>query len=55
MAGSKTPDAGVQNAMLRALYEVISKSGSNMSEASRSAVLDLIDSDKTGVEGKYSM
>lgn len=50
VAGSKTPDAGVQNAMLRALYEVISKSGSNMSEASRTAVLELIDSDKTGVE-----
>ncbi|KAI4170886.1 MAG: hypothetical protein LQ343_004650 [Gyalolechia ehrenbergii] len=50
VAGSKTPDTGVQNAMLRALYEVISKSGSNMSEASRSAVLGLIDSDTAGVE-----
>ncbi|KAL8830579.1 MAG: hypothetical protein Q9170_005670 [Blastenia crenularia] len=50
VAGSKTPDSGVQNAMLRALYEVISKSGSNMSEASRSAVLELIDSEKAEIE-----
>ena len=45
VAGSKTPDAGVQNAMLRALYEVVSKAGSNMSEASRASVLGLIDND----------
>lgn len=37
--------------MLRALYEVISKSGSNMSETSRAAVLGLIDSDGAGLEG----
>lgn len=51
VAGSKTSDSGVQNAMLRALYEVISKSGANMSEASRTAVLGLIDSDTSGLEG----
>ena len=45
VAGSKTPDAGVQNAMLKALYEVVSKAGANMSEASRTSVLGLIDSD----------
>lgn len=39
--------------MLRALYEVISKSGANMSEASRTAVLGLIDSDASGLEGKF--
>ncbi|KAL8938002.1 MAG: hypothetical protein Q9216_004130 [Gyalolechia sp. 2 TL-2023] len=50
VAGSKTPDTGVQNAMLRALYEVISKSGSNMSEASRTAILGLVDSDTAGAE-----
>ncbi|KAL8974279.1 MAG: hypothetical protein Q9197_001482 [Variospora fuerteventurae] len=50
VTGSKTPDPGVQNAMLRALYEVISKSGSNMSETSRTAVLGLIDSDGAGIE-----
>ncbi|KAL8930443.1 MAG: hypothetical protein Q9208_000627 [Pyrenodesmia sp. 3 TL-2023] len=50
VAGSKTSDSGVQNAMLRALYEVISKSGANMSEASRTAVLALIDSDTSGLE-----
>lgn len=40
--------------MLRALYEVISKSGSNMSEASRTAVLGLIGSDTAGLEGMHS-
>lgn len=45
VTGSKTSDAGVRNAMLKALYEVISKAGANMSEASRGAVLSLIDTD----------
>lgn len=31
--------------MLKALYEVVSKAGSNMSEASRNAIMSLIDSD----------
>ncbi|KAL8902088.1 MAG: hypothetical protein Q9207_004884 [Kuettlingeria erythrocarpa] len=53
VAGSKTSDSGVQSAMLRALYEVISKSGANMSEASRTAVLGLIDSDASGLEGEF--
>ncbi|KAI0426327.1 armadillo-type protein [Xylaria sp. FL1042] len=43
VTGSKTSDAGVKAAMLRALYEVISKAGSNMGEGSRAAVLGLID------------
>ena len=45
VTGSKTPDSGVQNAMLKALYEVVSKAGANMSETSRTSVLGLIDSD----------
>ncbi|KAE9377900.1 ARM repeat-containing protein [Stipitochalara longipes BDJ] len=45
VAGSKTSDVGVRNAMLKALYEVISKAGANMSDASRNAVLGLIDAD----------
>lgn len=45
VTGSRTSDAGVRNAMLKALYEVISKAGANMSEASRGAVLNLIDTD----------
>jgi hypothetical protein len=45
VTGSRTSDAGVRNAMLKALYEVISKAGANMSEASRGAVLSLIDTD----------
>lgn len=45
VTGSKTADAGVRNAMLKALYEVVSKVGSTMNEASRTAILGLIDSD----------
>lgn len=43
VTGSKTTDPGVKTAMLKALYEVISKAGANMGESSRSAVLGLID------------
>ena len=50
VAGSKTLDAGVQNAMLQALYQVVSKAGSKMSEASRASVLGLIDNDIVSVD-----
>ncbi|KAI9167300.1 eIF-2-alpha kinase activator GCN1 [Paramyrothecium foliicola] len=43
VTGSKTTDQGVKTAMLKALYEVISKAGANMGETSRTAVLSLID------------
>ena len=52
MAGSKTPDEGVQNAMLKALFEIVSKAGANMSEASRTAILGLIDSDTSNLDGQ---
>ena len=55
VTGSKTHHSGVQNAMLRALYEVVSKAGSNMSEASRNSILSLIDSDMGGVDEKMSI
>lgn len=45
VTGSKTSDPGVKTAMLKALYEVISKAGANMGESSRTAVLGLIDTD----------
>lgn len=45
VTGSKTPDPGVQNAMLKALYQVVSKAGASMGEASRNAILGLIDGD----------
>src|SRR5262249_26011905 len=45
VTGSKTPDTGVKNAMLKALYEVVSKAGSNMSETSRNSILGLIDTE----------
>ncbi|QUC20455.1 uncharacterized protein UV8b_04696 [Ustilaginoidea virens] len=43
VTGSKTADLGVKTAMLKALYEVISRAGANMGEASRGAILSLID------------
>ncbi|TLD20666.1 hypothetical protein PspLS_08639 [Pyricularia sp. CBS 133598] len=43
VTGSKTTDPGVRTAMLKALFEVISKAGANMGEPSRAAVLGLID------------
>jgi len=45
VTGSKTSDPGVRAAMLKALYEVISKAGANMGEGSRAAVLGLIDTE----------
>lgn len=45
VTGSKTSDTGVRTAMLKALYEVISKAGANMGESSRTAVLGLIDAE----------
>lgn len=45
VTGAKTTDPGVKTAMLKALYEVISKAGANMGESSRTAVLGLIDMD----------
>lgn len=45
VTGSRTTDAGVKTAMLKALYEVISRAGANMGESSRTAVLSLIDAD----------
>ncbi|PMB72489.1 eIF-2-alpha kinase activator GCN1 [Beauveria bassiana] len=43
VTGSKTTDSGVKKAMLKALYEVISRAGANMGAASRTAILSLID------------
>jgi hypothetical protein len=48
VTGSKTQDTGVRTAMLKALYEVVSKAGKNMNEASRNAILSLIDTDAEG-------
>ena len=42
---------GVRNAMLKALYEVVSKAGANMSEVSRTSILGLIDSDSGDTSG----
>ena len=53
VTGSKTSDAGVKTAMQSALYNVVSKVGANMNEASRASILSLIDQDaaETSAEG----
>lgn len=53
MTGSKTADAGVQHAMLRALYEVVRKAGGNMGEVSRSSIIGLIENDSGDVDGRH--
>ena len=53
VTGSKTADTGVRNAMLKALCEVVSRAGGNMSEGSRSSVLGLIDEDTSGADGEH--
>ena len=45
VTGSRTTDVGVKNAMLKALYEVVSKAGTNMNDVSKNSILGLIDSD----------
>ena len=55
VTGSKTPDPGVQNAMLKALYEVVSKAGTGMSETSRNSILGLIDSDMSQADDSMVM
>lgn len=42
--GAKTADTGVRNAMLKALQEVVTRVGANMSESSRDAIVSLMDS-----------
>ena len=51
VTGCKTEDIGVKKAMLKALYEVISKAGPNMSEASKAAVLSLLETTFDEAEG----
>lgn len=53
VTGSKTSDEAVKLAMLKALFEVVSKAGKNMSEASRNAILGLIDNDLDDSDGKW--
>jgi hypothetical protein len=55
VTGSKTSDEAVKTAMLKALFEVVSKAGKNMSEASRNAILSLIDNEADDSNGmQYS-
>lgn len=53
VTGSKTPDTGVKSAMLRALHEVVSKGGANMSDASKQAVLSVVDDEGSERDGKH--
>ena len=50
---SKIEDAGVKNAMMKALYEVVSKAGGNMSDASQKSILGLIDGDIDEHNGEH--
>lgn len=52
IAGSKTADVGVKNAMMKALQEVVGKAGGSMSEASKNSILALIDDDASDKTGK---
>jgi hypothetical protein len=51
VTGAKTHDAGVKDAMLKALYEVVSKAGSNMGDASRASILALVENDLDEADG----
>jgi hypothetical protein len=53
VTGSKSADRGVQNAMLRALYEVVRKAGENMGEVSRSSIIGLLENDSGDVDGRH--
>ena len=55
VTGTKTLDVGVRNAMLKALYEVVSKAGVNMSETSRNSILSLIDSDPSDTDASMAI
>lgn len=55
VTGAKTTDIGVKNAMVKALFEVVSKAGRNMNEASRNAILGLIDHDNNDSDDDTSL
>jgi hypothetical protein len=48
-------ESGVKNAVFKALYEVVTKAGGNMTEASRNLILAVIDSDVDENDGKMIM
>ena len=52
VAGAKTADAGVKSAMLKALYEVVSKAGGNMGGPAKASILALIEDDLEEDDGK---
>lgn len=51
VAGARTSDAGVKDAMRKALYEVVSKAGNNMGDSSKASILALVESDKDEEDG----
>jgi hypothetical protein len=53
ITGTKTADVGVKNAMMKALQEVVSKAGANMSDASKNSILALIDDDASDQTGRF--
>jgi len=53
VTGAKTTDAGVKDAMLKALYEVVGKAGGNMGDASKASILSLVENDLDEDDGEY--
>lgn len=50
VAGSKTTDPGVRNAMQKALYEAVSRVGASMGEGSQNSIVSLIDNDTAATD-----
>lgn len=50
VSGSRAPDPNVKAAMQKALFEVVNKVGTNMSEASRGAIIALIDEESRALD-----
>ncbi|ODQ53263.1 ARM repeat-containing protein [Saitoella complicata NRRL Y-17804] len=55
VAGARTPDEGVRLAMLKAIYQVVSKAGTGMSEVSKKAVMALVEEGLQDPSQKTSM
>jgi hypothetical protein len=53
VAGARTADRGVRDAMLKALFEVVGKAGGNMGEASRAAILALVEEEGDEDDGNF--
>ncbi|KAI5851570.1 armadillo-type protein, partial [Morchella snyderi] len=55
VAGARTADRGVRDAMLKALFEVVGKAGGNMGDASRAAILALVEEEGDGDDDQMAI